>query len=449
MTTIDRSRIEMLMEREEERYVAERPKSQALFERASASLLGSVPLMRMSRWAGPFPPYAKEAKGTYLTDVDGHRYLDLCLADSGAMLGHSPTAMVDAVMNQLGRGTTLMLPTEDSIWVGEELTRRLHLPYWQIYLTATDANRFAIKLAREITKRKLTLVFNGCYHGGVDEAMVELRDGVVCHWGGSLGLLPNPESMSRVIEFNDLDALEAALSSQDIACVLCEPVMTNEGIIYPDPGYHAALREMTRRFGTLLIIDETHTICAGPAGLTGAWNLKPDVLTLGKPIGGGIPAAVIGLSQEVAEKFMMRWREEGAFLALGTTLSCNSLEIAAIRATLEHIMTKSAYDRMSPLAERLANGIDTVINATDLPWHVARLGCRVEYRFHPTPFRNGAEAKAAIDTELDRFIHLFLINRGILLSPFHNMALVSPETTAEDIDFHNRVFGECVSELVG
>lgn len=342
-----------------------------------------------------------------------------------------------------------MLPTEDSIWVGEELTHRFHVPYWQIYLTATDANRFAIKTARELTKRQLILVFNGCYHGGVDEAMVELRNSIVCHRSGSLGPLPNPESMSRVIEFNDPDALEAGLSSQDIACVLCEPVMTNEGIIYPNPGYHAVLREMTRRFGTLLILDETHTICTGPAGLTGAWNLEPDIFTLGKPIGGGVPAAVIGFSQAVAEGFMRRWQEEGPFLALGTTLSCNALEVAAIRATLENVMTKSVYERTIPLAERLAEGIEAVIRAADLPWHVVRLGCRVEYRFHPTPFRNGAEAKAAIDTELDRFIHLFLINRGILLSPFHNMALVPPEATAEDIDFHNRVFRECVNEMVG
>ncbi len=443
MKTIDRTRIKMLSEREELRYVEDRPKSQALFERAKSSLLEGVPMSWMRRWAGPFPIFVKEAQGTHLIDVDGHHYLDLCLGDTGALFGHSPAATANAVMNQVGKGMTTMLPTEDSIWVGEELTRRFGLPYWQIYMTASDANRFAIRIARQATKRNLILVYDGCYHGSVDETLVNYRrDRIMGQPAPDLALT------TRVIQFNDLVALEAAISPQDVACVICEPAMTDVGIIYPEPGYHKALREMTRRFDTLLILDETHTICSGPEGLTHAWNLEPDIFTLGKPIAGGFPAAAMGLSEEIAERFLVKPPREW-HMGLGGTLSSNPLAVAAIRATLEHVMTKSAYAHMLPLAERLTSGIDKIIKAADLPWHVIQLGCRVEYRFLPTPPRNGAEAIAAYDTELDKVIHLFFMNRGVLITPFHDMMLVSPETTTENVDFHNKIFGEFITEMVG
>jgi len=253
---------------------------------------------------------------------------------------------------------------------------------------------------------------------------------------------------TRVIQFNDIDALEAALSPQDVACVLCEPAMTNVGIIFPIPGYHEALRELTRRFGTLLIIDETHTICGGPAGLTGVWNLKPDILTLGKPVAGGFPAAVMGLSQPVVDRFLVGLPSEWA-MGLGGTLSGNALAVAAMRATLENVMTEAAFEHTIPLAERLNDGIDEIIKAAGLPWYVLRLGCRVEYRFRPTPPRNGAEAVAAYDVDLDKFIHLYFTNRGIIITPFHSMMLISPQTTVEEVDRHNQVFRECVDELVG
>lgn len=452
MTTIDRSRIKMLTGREESRYVAERPKSRALFERAKTSLLGGVPMNWMMEWAGSFPIFINEGNGAYLTDVDGHRYLDLCMGDTGAMFGHSPRATVEAVMRQVQRGLTFFLPTEDAIWVAEELTRRFGLPYWQFYMTATDANRFAIRVAREVTGRNLVLVFDRCYHGNLDETLVSLKDGEVCHWMDRdreervVGLLPNPASTTRVIQFNDLDALEKALSPQDIACVLCEPAMTNAGIIYPDTGYHEALREMTQRFGTLLVIDETHTICAGPGGLTQAWELKPDIVTLGKPIAGGLPAACMGLSREITEKLLVR---DHLGEGIGGTLSGNALALATMKATLENIITEPTYRRTIHIAEQLADGIDKAIKAADLPWYLNRLGCRVEYGFCPTPPKNGAEARAAFDVELDNLLHLFLINRGILLTPFHSVELASPEITDEDVDFHNRVFSAFVNELVG
>ena len=447
MITVDRSKIRKLMEREEKNFVETHPKSKAIFERAKSSLLVGVPMNWMIYWAGPYPIFLEEAKGAYVTDVDEHRYLDFCLGDTGAMFGHSPEPVVDAVIRQLRRGTTVMLPTEDSIWVGEELERRFGLPYWQFALTATDANRFSIRIARDITKRKKILVFNGCYHGSVDEALIRLKNGIVIPIEGNIGPPVDTAITTRAVEFNDLDALEAALAHKDVACVLCEPAMTNCGIILPEPGYHDALRDLTQRFGTLLMIDETHTICCGPGGYTAVYDLKPDVITLGKPLGGGIPVAAYGMSQEVADRALAKIKAGIGESGVGGTLSGNALSVAAMRATLEHVITKEAFERMIPLANRLAKGIEEIIKAKKLPWHIVRLGARVEYGFGATPPKNGRESKDIEDPELDELIHLYALNRGILLTPFHNMMLISPYITAKDVDLHTNVFRECVEEL--
>jgi len=448
MKTINRSKIGKLMAQEEKRFVQEHPKSKALFERAKSSLLAGVPMNWMVRWTGPYPIFVKSAKGACVTDVDGHRYLDLCLGDTGAMFGHSPRPIVDAVARQMSRGITMMLPTEDSIWVGEELARRFGLPYWQVTMTATDANRFSIRLAREVTNRKKILVFNGCYHGTVDETLISLSKGIGVPREGNIGPPVNPAVTTKVIEFNDLDALRAALAPKDVACVLCEPAMTNRGIILPERGYHDGLRELTQRSGTLLIIDETHTISCGTGGYTAAYGLKPDIVTLGKPVGSGVPAAAYGVSQDVADKILAKINADTTDESgLGGTLSGNALAVAAMRATLEHVITEENFQRMMPLAERFAEGVDAIIKNKELPWHVVRLGVRVEYRFTPTQPKNGGEAESTKDPELDRLIHLYALNRGILLTPFHNMALISPYTTAEDVDFHTKILGELVEEL--
>jgi len=353
MVTISRTRLASLMERETRRFAEERPKSRALFERARASLLGGVPMNWMVRWSGPFPLFVREARGAHFTDVDGHRYLDLCLGDTGAMTGHSPEAVAGAVAAQVRRGVTFMLPTEDSVWVGEELQRRFGLPFWQIAMTATDANRFAIRLARGLTGRKLVLVFNGCYHGTVDETFVSLRNGVTVPKTSSFGPPVDPALTTRAVEFNDLDALERALEPGDVACVLAEPAMTNVGIILPEPGYHQALRGITRRTGTLLVIDETHTICAGPGGYTAAHALEPDILTIGKPIAGGVPAAAYGVSRDLAARAAAGIRVEDSDVSgIGGTLSGNALALAAMRATLERVLTPRFYETTIPLAER-------------------------------------------------------------------------------------------------
>ena len=451
MTLLDRSRLVSLLQAEEQFFHETHRNSHELYQRARKSLYGGVPMLWMVRWAGSFPVFVKEAKGAHFRDVDGNSYIDLCLGDTGAMTGHSPDATVNAIMQQIQKGITLMLPYEDVIWVGEELQRRFGLPYWQFTLTATDANRFALRMARRITERSKILVFNYCYHGSVDEAYIVLdEEGTPMSRPNNLGPQIDPLHTSKVIEFNDVAALETVLSAQDVAAVLAEPVMTNIGIIHPDPGYHDALRELTRKYGTYLIIDETHTICTGPGGYTAVHQLQPDFLTIGKPLAGGVPAAVYGFTEEVAQAFSERLDMDDADAGgIGGTLAGNALSIAAMKATLQHVLTDEFYSKAIALQEGFTAGVESVIQEFNLPWIVKRLGNRSEYWFRPTPPRNGGEAFAAIDHELDRYMHLFALNRGILLTPFHNMALISPEITQEDVDYHTRVFREAVNSLFG
>jgi glutamate-1-semialdehyde 2,1-aminomutase len=441
-------RVGDLMQRELDRFRAEHPRSFELTERAKQSLLGGVPMHWMVRWAGGFPVFAADAKDARFRDVDGHEYVDFCLGDTGAMTGHSPEPAVRATAEQAQRGITLMLPSEDALWVGEEMARRFGLPFWQFALTATDANRFAIRLARAVTGRPKILVFNWCYHGTVDETFASLVDGRVESREGNVGPPVALAETTRVVEFNDVEALERELAHGDVACVLAEPALTNIGIVLPQAGYHDALRKATRQAGTLLIIDETHTICAGAGGYTRAYGLDPDLLTIGKPIGSGIPAAAYGFSEDVAARIRDAVPDEQADVGgIGGTLAANVLSLAATRATLSEVLTEEAFERMIALGERFEAGVQGVIDEFDLPWHVVRLGCRVEYLFRAEPARTGAEAAAGGDLELDRFIHLYALNRGILLTPFHNMALMSPATTEADVDRHTEVFGEAAREL--
>jgi glutamate-1-semialdehyde 2,1-aminomutase len=450
LATVDRKKLRVLLEQEQERFAAEHPVSRELFENAKSHLLDGVPMNWMVEWAGTFPIFVKDGAGAYLTDVDGHRYLDLCLGDTGAMTGHAPAAAVEAIINQVRRGITFMLPTEDAIWVAGELHRRFGLPFWQTALTATDANRFSIRMARYITGRSRILVFNGCYHGTVDEAFITIRDGKPLSRPGNAGPPVDPTITTRVVEFNDIPALEAALEPGDVACVLAEPALTNIGIVLPEAGYHDALRGITQRTGTLLIIDETHTISAGPGGYTQAYGLQPDMLTLGKPIASGVPAAVYGFSAEVAHRISAAMKAKGELIhGVGGTLAGNALSLAAMRATFQQVLTQETFDHTIPLAVRYAQGVASVMQEFDLPWHITRLGCRAEYWFRSTPPRNGAEAHAAEDVELARYMHLATLNRGVLLTPFHNMALIAPDVTEADIDMHTQVFRQVVMALVG
>lgn len=451
MPALDRNRLKSLMERERKRFVDERPKSKAVFERGKKSLLSGLPMNWMVKWAGAFPPVVREAQGAHFYDLDGHRYVDFCLGDTGAMTGHSAFATVKAVEEQTKRGITLMLPSEDAVFVAEDLQQRFGLAYWQFALTATDANRFSIRLARQITGRPKILVFNWCYHGSVDESLITLHaDGTTKARRGNIGPPVDPSVTTRVVEFNDVPALEQALAHGDVACVLTEPALTNVGIVRPIPGYHQALRELTRKYGVLLIMDETHTICAGPGGYTRVEKLSPDFLVLGKAIGGGVPAAAYGFTQQVADLVQQKQCLEDCDTGgIGGTLAGNALSLAAMRATLTKVLTKDAFDRMIPMAERWTAGVQKVIHDFGLPWYVTRLGCRAEYLFGPDEPRNGTEAHSAMDFELERVMHLYAMNRGVLLTPFHNMALMSPATAPDDVDYHTKVFREAVRELVG
>lgn len=407
-------------------------------------------MLWMIRWAGSFPIFVDNASGAHFVDVDGNDYVDFCLGDTGAMTGHGPSKTKMAINKQAEKGITLMLPFEEVISVGEELQKRFGLPFWQFALTATDANRFALRMARFITGRPKILIFNYCYHGSVDETFITLdNEGTPGARPNNMGPQVDPRFTTKVIEFNDIGSLEVALSAGDVAAVLTEPVMTNIGIIHPDPDFHEWLRKLTRKYGTYLILDETHTICAGPGGYTREHKLEPDFFTIGKPIAGGIPAAVYGFTAEIAERFdSLLEKDDSDVGGIGGTLAGNALSIAAMKATLEDVLTQDFYDRSIHLQEYFTAGVEGVIKDYQLPWIVKQLGNRSEYWFHPTPPKNGGEAAAAIDHELDRYMHLYTLNRGILMTPFHNMALICPDTTIADVDKHTEVFRAAVKSLL-
>jgi glutamate-1-semialdehyde 2,1-aminomutase len=446
---IDRDRLATLHAAEEARFVEQHPRSAELAAEAREHLLAGVPMPWMTRWPGAFPLFVTEAHGARFTDADGHTFVDFCLGDTGAMTGHGLAQVAEALERQARRGITTMLPSTDAAWVAGELARRFGLPHWQMAMTATDANRFVLRFARALTGRPKICVMDWCYHGTVDETLVILdEDGDVVSRPGAIGPQVDPALTTRVVPFNDLDALEAALAHGDVAALLMEPALTNIGIVLPEPGYLEGVREITRRHDVLLVIDETHTICAGPGGATRAWGLEPDLFVIGKPIGGGVPAAAYGMSAEVGTRLAAMIAEDDVDVSgVGGTLTGNALALAAVRATLASTLREEDFEHMIPLAERWAAGVAGVIERHGLPWHVQRLGCRAEYWFCPPP-RDGAAAAAAVDHELDAFMHLWAINRGILLTPFHNMALLSPSHTAEDVDRHTEVFAEAVDALL-
>jgi len=448
-STVDRDRLARLMSVEVDRFARAHPRSATLHEQAKESLLDGVPMNWMSEWASPFPLFVESAHGASFRCVDGHDYVDFCLGDTGAMAGHGPAPTIAVVERQMRRGITHMLPTEDAIAAGEELTRRFGLPLWQFTMTATDANRFSIRLARRITRRSKILVHDECYHGSVDETFATLdADGRVVATDLNIGPPVDPALTTRVAPFNDIGALERALEDEEVAAVLVEPALTNVGIVLPEPGYHEALRDLTRRTGTILIIDETHTICAGPGGMTARDGLQPDMLVIGKTIGGGIPAGTYGMTHAIAERVRAAMPPRADVGGVGGTLAGYALSTAAIRATLGEVLTDEAFDRMIPLAERWEAGVNEVIARHRVPWHVTRLGARAEYHFMPTPARDGAEQAAHGDHPLERYLHLAAMNRGVLMTPFHNMALMSPATKASDVDRHTAAFDEAVAALV-
>jgi len=449
--SIDRTHLTALLARERARYEADHPRSRELFGQAD-HLFGRVPMTWMGMWSGGFPLYLDSAHGNRITDVDGHTYIDFALGDTGAMAGHSPRATVEAVTRRLGElgGITTMLPTGDAEWVAAELARRFGLPLWSFTLTATDANRWAIRLARLATGRPKILVFSYCYHGSVDEIFaVPGPDGRAVARPGNVAPPVPLDLTTRVVEFNDVEALAAELAQGDVAAVLMEPALTNIGIVLPEDGYLDEVRRLCTENGTLLMIDETHTFSAGPGGATAAWGLQPDIFVIGKSIGGGIPSGAYGISDAVARRV---GADPDADLVdvggVGGTLAGNALSVAAMRATLENVLTAPAFEHMIELATRFTAGVQQTLDATGVPWSVSQLGARSEYRFASPAPRTGTDSAACADAELDEFLHLFMVNRGVLITPFHNMALMCPDTSAADVDEHTRLFAEAVGELV-
>ncbi len=446
---IDRTRLATLLARERESFAERNPRSQAAYE-ASTHLFGRVPMTWMNKRAGGFPLYLASAKGAQVTDLDGHSYVDLCLGDTGAMAGHCPEPVVRAVRQRLEEtgGLTAMMPTTDAAWVGAELARRFGLPAWSFSLTATDANRWAMRLARALTERPKILFHSYCYHGSVDESLIVVEAGRPASRWGNVGAPFDVLATSRVAEINDLDGLARELSYEDTAAVLIEPALTNIGIVLPEPGYLDGVRELTRRHGTLLIHDETHTFSAGPGGVTGRDGLSPDIVTIGKAIAGGVPCGAYGLTAELSDALLGRADLDLVDMGgVGGTLAGNPVSMAGARACLGEVLTEPAFDGMIDLTTRLTAALRSTVESASLPWSVTQLGARVEFRFADPAPRTGTESHAAGDADLDDFLHVFCANRGVLLTPFHNMALTCPATTQSDVDLYASVFADAVTTL--
>lgn len=452
MLAIDRTKLSELLKRERAEYEKRNVKSKALYQEAT-NLYGGVPMTWMNKWSGGFPLYLETAHGNTITTVDGHTYIDFALGDTGAMAGHSPEASTKAVAQRIidSGGITTMLPTDDAQWVGKELTRRFGMPLWSFTLTATDANRWAIRLARLATGKSKILVFAYCYHGSVDETFaVPGPDGKAVARPGNVAPPVPMDETTRVVEFNDLAAVERELQNGDVAAILTEPALTNIGIVLPKPGFLEGLRDLATKYGALLMIDETHTFSAGYGGMTKRDGLKPDIFIIGKSIGAGIPSGAYGITHEVASAIAEHPEADLVDVGgVGGTLAGNSLSMAAMRATLGEVLTESAFIEMEKLCTRYTEQVQAVLDKYDVPWSISQIGARAEYRFaRPAPV-NGSESAAASDDELDEYMHLYMCNRGVLMTPFHNMALMCPTTKIEEVDKHGELFEAAIAELVG
>ena len=448
-SVIDRQKLAAALKSEEQLFRDIHPKSMLLAQSAKTALLSGVPMPWMTRWPGSFPLHVQQAHGARFIDVDDIEYVDFCLGDTGAMTGHALHAVAQAVSQQAQRGLTTMLPTSDAQWVAQNLAQRFGVAKWQFAISATDANRFVLRFARMLTGRPRIVVHDWCYHGSVDETLV-IRDakGNTISRPGAIGPQVDPALTTRVVPFNDLVELERVLAIGDIACVLIEPALTNIGIVLPQDGYIQGVRDITRKYEVLLVIDETHTICAGPGGCTKLWNIDPDFVVIGKTIGGGIPVGAYGMTAEIALHLEAAMTGHDVDVSgVGGTLSGSALAMSAMKATLSNALTQEDFDQTIPLATRWTQGVERVCVERNLDWHVQQLGCRAEYWFC-TPPVDGAQAAAAVDPMLEAFLHLFCLNRGVLLAPFHNMALMSPFHSAADVDKHTEVFALALDAII-
>lgn len=437
-----------ILQTERQRYLQLHSCSAELSKSAEQHFLYGVPMHWMNDWGTPSPLFVKSANGAHFTCADNIDYVDFCLGDTGAMFGHSPPAVAKAIVNQAKKGFTAMLPSTLAPNVGEALSNFFGLDCWQLATTATDANRFVLRWARAVTGRKKVLVFDGCYHGTVDDSMLDIVDGKVINRQSLLGQVQDLTLYSVAVPFNDLAAVERELASGDFAALLTEPALTNCGMVLPNDGFIEALRALCTKYSALLILDETHTISTAHGGWAKANKVVPDFLVVGKPIAGGLPAAAYGFSSVMAAR--MKTAKDSAtpgHSGIGTTLSGNMMTLAAIYATLTKVATESAYQHMLALARLLEHQLNAAINANNLPWNITRLGARVELQFSASSPTNAAEARNAQNDTIEGAIHLYLLNRGVLLTPFHNMMLVCPATSEADVSKLIRIFNDCLTEL--
>ena len=446
-----RQRLAELFQREQRRFQETHQASSLAHSSGRDSMLAGVPMIWMAKWPGGFPVYVKSASGARFIDLDDNEYTDFCLGDTGSMSGHSPRPTVLAISEQAEKGITLMLPTEQAAKNARELERRFGLPKWQFTLSATDANRHLIRFARHVTGKKKIAVHDYCYHGTVDETFANLApDGTTTSRKNNIGAPVALDQTTVSIPFNDLAAAEAAFATGEVAAMLMEPALTNIGIVLPDAGYLEGMHELCRKYEIIWILDETHTLSAGPGGMTAQLGLKPDALVLGKTIGGGIAVGAYGMTETFAETIAASMELESIDVGgVGGTLAGNALSMAAVGATLTEVLTPEAFKHMESLAIMWQQGVQEIIDEFGLEWQVSRVGCRGEYSFRATAPKTGAEAAAAEDFELQQFLQLHALNRGILMTPFHNMTLMSPQTRQEDVERHLSHFREAVSELFG
>ncbi len=449
MAYADREKLAVLFDQEVELFQLNHPRSRERHDKAQGPMMSGVPMSWMAKWPGGYPVYVESAKGSHFSDVDGIDYVDFCLGDTGAMVGHSPDASVAAIKRQLDKGITFMLPTESATAAAQTLADRFGVPKWQFTLTATDANRHILRYARHVTGRSKVVVHDYCYHGTVDETFANLDDaGATVSRQNNIGPQVDPAHTTIVVPFNDLDAAERAFATGEVAAMLIEPAMTNIGIVLPEPGYLEGLRELTSKYGVILIHDETHTLSEGPGGMTARRHLHPDAVVLGKTIGAGIPAGAFGMSAELTERVVNSLHLEHIDVGgVGGTLAGNALSMAAVAATLTEVLTPEAFESMEALCDVWTEDVQSIIDEFGAPWQVSQLGCRAEYSFRATAPTTGREAADADDFELQQYLHLHALNRGILMTPFHNMALMSPAHTLEDVKRHTEHFRDAVQAL--
>lgn len=423
-----------LIAREQQRYLDAHPKAVAEAVRLKQHWLFGAPFHWMNDWAAPAAIIAEDGEGAVLTDIDDNTYDDFCLGDTPGMFGHGRQEIARAIAEQARRGTTFMLPTVEAVEVGALLAARFGLPFWQTTLSASDANRAVIRWARAVTGRPVIVVFDGCYHGMVEDCFVELRHRRTRPDAGLIGQVFDMTKTTRAVPFNDLGALEAALAQGDVAAVLAEPAMTNCGMILPEEGFWTRAQALIKKASALLVLDETHTLSSGPGGAAGAWGLAPDALVIGKAIAGGFPAAVWGVSAELGARIADLPRSPGRS-GIGTTLAGNAMGVAAIGATLREVATPAAYAAMLRGADELVAKLRGVIARHALGWCVVHVGARAEIVFAPAPPKDAAAMRPVLaQAELNHALHLYLINRGVLIAPFHMMMLVCPSTTTQQID---------------